>query len=110
MEFIIAPLSWGGSPVRKAGIEVMSKTKLPSVEELLETKNWTGLTVGELAKAGRIGNPSEAAANIVRSLDLVTGPFGMGLDDMVWDLIDELRCLEKDLITELEWRQLALDD
>ena len=95
--------SVGVAPLfRKAGIEVMSKTKLPSVEELLETKNWTGLTARELAEAGRIGNPSEVAANIVRRLDLVSGPFGMGLDDMVWDLIDELRCLEKDLTTELE--------
>ena len=80
----------------------MSKTKLPSVEELLERKNWTGLTARELAKAGRIGDPGEAAANIVRHLDLVTGPFGMGLDDMVWDLIDELRGLEDDLTTELK--------
>ena len=103
MEFIIAlPTTGSGSPVRKAGIEVMSKTKLPSVEELLERKNWTGLTARELAKAGRIGDPGEAAANIVRHLDLVTGPFGMGLDDMVWDLIDELRGLEDDLAAELK--------
>jgi hypothetical protein len=96
MEFIIAPLSWGGSPVRKAGIEVMSKTKLPSVEELLELKNWTGLTARELAKAGRFaGGESEVATNIVR-------PNVMGLDDMVWDLIDELRGLEKNLAAELK--------
>ena len=80
----------------------MSKTKLPSVEELLETKNWTGLTARELAKAGRFGDPDEVAENIVRNLDLVTGPFGMGLDDMVWDLIDELRGLEKKLAAELK--------
>jgi hypothetical protein len=82
MEFIIAPLSWGGSPVRKAGIEVI--------------KNWTGLTARELAKAGRFaGGESEVATNIVR-------PNVMGLDDMVWDLIDELRGLEKNLAAELK--------
>jgi len=32
MEFIIAPLGWGGSPVRKAGIEVMSYPKLIEIE------------------------------------------------------------------------------
>ena len=95
-------LNWKWLPCRKAGIEVMSKRKLPSVEELLERKNWTGLTARELAEAGRIGDPGEVAENIVRHLDLVTGPFGMGLDDMVWDLIDELRGLEKKLAAELK--------
>jgi len=36
MEFIIASLSWGGSPVRKAGIEVMRRlvtTRIYRTEE-----------------------------------------------------------------------------
>ena len=80
----------------------MSKTKLPSVEELLETKNWKGLTVREHAKAGRIGDTAYAARNIVKNLEIFDGPYVMGLDDMVWDLIDELRGLEDDLAAELK--------
>ena len=80
-----------------------SKTKLPSVEELLETKNWTGLTARELAKAGRFaGGEREVAANIVNELDVFDGPCAMGLDDTVWDLLDELRSLEDDLAAELK--------
>jgi len=79
------------------------KTKLPSVEELLETKNWTGLTARELAKAGRFaGGEREVATNIVKKLEIFDGPCVMGLDDMVWDLIDELRGLEDDLAAELK--------
>jgi len=33
MEFIIAPLSWGGSPVRKAGIEVKMERVLKILME-----------------------------------------------------------------------------
>ena len=76
---------------------------LPSVEELLETKNWTGLTARELAKAGRFaGGEREVASNIVKKLDVFNETCVMGLEDMVWDLFDKLRGLEDDLAAELK--------
>ncbi len=99
MEFIIASLSWGGSPVKGRLYEVMIRTKLPSVEELLETKNCSGLTARELAKAGRIGNAAIVAKDIVKKLK----GFGeLELHCLRLDLIDELRGLEKDLAAELK--------
>ena len=85
----------------------MSKRKLPSVEELLERKNWSGLTGRELAKTGRVGDPSEVATNIVENLGLFSESVIVGFDDMVWDLVKKLRGLERDLTAEL--RRLSED-
>jgi len=42
----------------------MPTSQVPTIEDLLEQKNWTGLTLRELAKAGRIGNPEEKAKEV----------------------------------------------
>lgn len=79
-----------------------TKTKLPTVENLLETRNNSGVSARELARAGRISDAAIVANNIVKKLEIFDGPHVMGLDDMVWDLIDQLRSLEDDLAAELK--------
>ena len=67
-------------------------TEVPTVEDLLEQKNWTGLTLRDLAKAGRIGNPEEKAKEVaIATISMVAE----GLDPSFSTPSDYVECLKK---------------
>ena len=70
------------------------KMKLPSVEDVLNRKNWTGLTLAELVDAGRV-QPNEGADGWIQAMqaEQIKDGFEVPLDKIgeyvkIWEQLE----------------------